>query len=109
MSRPPAGRATAAMRRSGRTVGAERGDGSASNGGKIEIERPRVRGVDGREVTIPSWETSAQEDWLGRWAMNLMLINVPTRRFDRAVRLPVVTCRHRPDREFRSRRPRGRS
>src|SRR5277367_3844415 len=24
------------------------------HGGKIEVERPRVRGVDGREVTIPS-------------------------------------------------------
>ncbi|PWE75369.1 transposase [Bradyrhizobium sp. SUTN9-2] len=58
------------------------------HGGKIEVERPRVRGVNGREVTIPSWETAAQEDWLGRWAMNLMLINVSTRRFGRAVRLP---------------------
>ena len=61
------------------------------HGGKIEIERPRVRGVDGREVTIPSWETAAEEDWLGRWAMNLMLINVSTRRFGRAVRLPRVS------------------
>jgi hypothetical protein len=58
------------------------------HGGKIEVERPRARGVDGREITIPSWETAAQEDWLGRWAMNLMLINVSTRRFGRAVRLP---------------------
>lgn len=58
------------------------------HGGNIEVERPRVRGVDGREVTILSWETSAQEDWLGRWAMNLTLINVSTRRFGRAVRLP---------------------
>jgi putative transposase len=85
MSRQPAGRATVATRRGGRTVGAERGD---RHGGKIEVERPRVRGLDGREVTIPSWETAAQEDWLGRWAMNLMLINVSTRRFGRAVRLP---------------------
>lgn len=58
------------------------------HGGKIVVERPRVRDVDGREVTIPSWETAAEEDWLGRWAMNLMLINVSTRRFGRAVRLP---------------------
>src|SRR4030081_3879040 len=58
------------------------------HGGKIEVERPRVRGVDGREVTIPSWETAAQEDWLGQWAMNLMLINVSTRKYGRAVRLP---------------------
>src|SRR6478735_7756686 len=58
------------------------------HGGKIEVERPRARGLDGREVAIPSWETAAEEDWLGRWAMNLMLINVSTRRFGRAVRLP---------------------
>lgn len=58
------------------------------HGGKIEVERPRVRGLDGREVTIPSWETAAEEDWLGRWAMNLMLINVSTRKLKRAVRLP---------------------
>jgi putative transposase len=30
------------------------------HGGKIEVERPRVRDVEGREVTIPSWETAAQ-------------------------------------------------
>src|SRR5206468_9805271 len=58
------------------------------HGGKIEVERPRVRGVDGREVTIPSGETAAQEDWLGRWGMNLMLINGLRRRFGSAVRLP---------------------
>jgi len=28
------------------------------------------------------------DDWLGRWAMSLMLINVTTRKFGRAVRLP---------------------
>lgn len=58
------------------------------HGGKVEVERPRVRGVGGREVLIPSWERAMSEDWLGRWAMNLMLINVSTRRFGRAVRLP---------------------
>ncbi|MGY3361560.1 hypothetical protein ACVWZK_008223 [Bradyrhizobium sp. GM0.4] len=31
---------------------------------------------------------AAQEHWLARWAMDLMLINVLTRRFARAVRLP---------------------
>src|SRR4029079_1237125 len=58
------------------------------HGGKIEVERPRVRGVDGREVTIPSWETAAQEDWLGRRGVNLVLINGSTRQCVRAVRLP---------------------
>ena len=28
------------------------------------------------------------EDLLGQWALNLMLINVSTRKFGRAVRLP---------------------
>jgi len=58
------------------------------HGGKIAIERPRVRGRDGHELVLPSWEAAQAEDWLGRWAMNLMLINVSTRRFGRAVRLP---------------------
>lgn len=31
---------------------------------------------------------AAQEHWLGRWAMDSVLINVSTRRFGRAIRLP---------------------
>jgi transposase-like protein len=59
------------------------------HGGKVAIERPRVRArADGAEMALPSWEAAQAEDWLGRWAMNLMLINVSTRRFGRAVRLP---------------------
>ena len=58
------------------------------HGGKVELERPRVRDFDGQELPLPSWERASEEDWLGRWAMNLMLINVSTRRFRRAVRLP---------------------
>src|SRR5215204_4469589 len=56
--------------------------------GKIAIERPRVRGLDGKELPLASWEQAVEEDWLGRWAMNLMLINVSTRKLRRAVRLP---------------------
>jgi putative transposase len=58
------------------------------HGGKTEVERPRVRDFDGRELTLPSWERAVGDDWLGKWAMNLMLINVSTRKFRRAVRLP---------------------
>ena len=58
------------------------------HGGKVEIERPRVRARDGGEVTLPSWEAALSEDLLGKWALNLMLINVSTRKFGRAVRLP---------------------
>ena len=42
----------------------------------------------GGEVTWPNWEAALSEDLLGRWALNLMLINVSTRKFGRAVRLP---------------------
>src|SRR6516225_1402743 len=59
------------------------------HGGKVAIERPRVRARgDDAELSLPRWEAAQAEDWLGRWAMNLMLINVSTRRFGRAVRLP---------------------
>ena len=58
------------------------------HGGKAAVERPRVRSRIGHELSLPSWEAAQAEDWLGRWAMNLMLINVSTRRFGRAVRLP---------------------
>jgi transposase-like protein len=58
------------------------------HGGKVEVGRPRVRARDGGELTLPSWEAALSEDLLGQWAMNLMLINVSTRKFGRAVRLP---------------------
>ena len=60
----------------------------AFHGGKIEMERPRVRGRDGGELALPSWESANSEDWLGRWALSQMLINVSTRKFGRSVRLP---------------------
>ena len=78
----------------------ERSDGKAAHrwgktqgkigfhGGNIEVERPRVRARAGGELALPSWEAARAEDWLGEWAMNLMLINVSTRKFGRAVRLP---------------------
>jgi putative transposase len=58
------------------------------HGGRVELERPRVRGFAGKELALPSWERAVAEDWLGQWAMNLMLINVSTRKIRRAVRLP---------------------
>ncbi len=57
------------------------------HGGKVSVVRPRERG-GGKEVVLPSWDRAVGEDWLGRWALNLMLIGVTTRRFGRAVRLP---------------------
>lgn len=57
------------------------------HGGKVVVCRPRVRS-EGQEVALPTWKAAQAEDWLGRWAMNLMLINVSTRKLKRAVRLP---------------------
>ena len=39
-------------------------------------------------MALPSWETAVSENLLGKWAINLMLINVSTRKYGRAVRLP---------------------
>jgi putative transposase len=41
-----------------------------------------------KEHPVPSWEAAVAEDWLGKWAVNQMLINVATRKFARSVRLP---------------------
>src|ERR1700757_389455 len=58
------------------------------HGGKVAVHRPRVRSYDGHEVALPTWTAAQAEDWLGRWAMNLMLINVSTRKLRRAGGLP---------------------
>jgi len=58
------------------------------HGGKISVERPRVRAGGGKEMVLPSWEQAVAEDWLGAWAMNQMLLNVSTRKFKRSMRLP---------------------
>ncbi|MGY3695837.1 hypothetical protein ACVIGA_005917 [Bradyrhizobium sp. USDA 3240] len=68
------------------------------HGGKIEVERPRVRGVDGGEVTIPNWETAAQEGLAGSLGDEPdadQCVDAPVRPC-----CPRVTCRHRPDRGF---------
>jgi len=73
--------------RVGQRWGATRGK-IGFHGGKVDVRRPRLRSYDGHEVELPTWRAAQAEDWLGRWAMNLMLINVSTRKFRRSVRLP---------------------
>jgi transposase-like protein len=59
------------------------------HGGKVEIERPRVRSkASGAEMELPSWQEAVEGGFLQQWAMSLMLMNVSTRKFGRAVRLP---------------------
>jgi hypothetical protein len=50
------------------------------HGGKGDVRRPRLRSLASHEVPLPSWQAAQAEGWLGRWAMNLMLINVSTRK-----------------------------
>jgi hypothetical protein len=66
------------------------------HGGEVEIARPRLRGFDGKEQAFPSSEGALREDWLVRWAMNQMLINVSMRMFNRSVRLPEGNVRRSP-------------
>src|ERR1700739_3842216 len=58
------------------------------HGGKIEIERPRLRGFDGKEQPVPSWEAAVAEDWLGEWGLNPMLVHFATRKFARSGLVP---------------------
>ena len=48
----------------------------AYHGGKVKVERPRVRDFAGREMSLPSWELLSEPELLQAWAMNLMVINV---------------------------------
>jgi hypothetical protein len=41
----------------------------------------------GQELSLPNCDRAVAEDWLDKWAMNLMLIKVSTRLFRRAARL----------------------
>ena len=60
----------------------------AYQGGKVKVSRPRVRDLAGQEVSLASWEALSDPDLLRAWATNLMVLNVSTRKYRRAVRLP---------------------
>ena len=61
----------------------------AYHGGKVKIERPRVRDFERGEMSLTSWELLSEPELLRAWATNLMVINVSTRKYGRAVRLPA--------------------
>ena len=50
------------------------------HGGKVKVARPRVRDRAGKEVSLESWQALR--------SLNLMVLNVSTRKYHRAVRLP---------------------
>ena len=59
------------------------------HGGKVPIQRPRVRLRNGQEAELASYQEARDHDLLDAWAVNQMLIGVATRRFSHSVRLPV--------------------
>ncbi len=47
-----------------------------------------MRATSRREMSLPGREEVSADGYLDQWAKNLMVINVATRKFRRAVRLP---------------------
>lgn len=57
-------------------------------GGKVSVQRPRVRTAAGKEVTLSSWEELRDPAVLQQWAFNMAVLNVSTRGYSRATRPP---------------------
>jgi len=57
----------------------------AMGGRRVEVTRPRVRSVGGRELQLPTWEHFAGMDPLGERAYEQMLVGVATRQYARSL------------------------
>lgn len=57
----------------------------AMGGRRIAVTRPRVRGRDGREAVLPTWEHFRDQDPLTGRAVEQMLVGVSTRRYARSL------------------------
>src|SRR3979411_2000572 len=55
--------------------------------GKVAIERPRVRGLNGKELPLENWEQAVNEDWLGRRGAKPMVVKRATRKIPPAGRI----------------------
>jgi putative transposase len=59
-------------------------------GRKVAVRKPRVRGRNGGEVRLPTYETLADEDPLSERMYEQMVLGVSTRRYDRSLeRMPA--------------------
>jgi transposase-like protein len=54
-------------------------------GRQVRLSKPRVRSVDGRELSLPTWEAYRDEDPLGERAVEQILCGVSTRKYDRSL------------------------
>lgn len=60
--------------------------GELSMGGRrAQMPRPRVRGVDGKEIKLRTWEMFAGDDVLDKRAVEQMVIGVSTRKYARSL------------------------
>jgi len=60
--------------------------GELSLGGRrAQVRRPRVRGVDGSEIKLRTWEMFAGDDVLNQRAVEQMVIGVSTRKYARSL------------------------
>ena len=66
-------------------------DGRVVLGGRrVMLSRPRVRGREGTEQSLPTWVWATQEDPLDERAVEQMLVGVSTRKYARSLdRLPT--------------------
>jgi len=54
-------------------------------GRRVKVERPRARGVDGHELSLPSWRAWSSRDPLDERAFEQMVLGVSTRRYARSL------------------------
>jgi putative transposase len=54
-------------------------------GRRVEIQRPRARGINGRELSLPSWQAWSTRDPLDERAFEQMVVGVSTRRYARSL------------------------
>ena len=61
-------------------------DGLLTLGGrKVRVKKPRVRSVEGKELTLPSWEVFSEEDPMVRRVLEQVCIGVPMRKYERSL------------------------
>jgi putative transposase len=54
-------------------------------GRRAEVKRPRVRSLDGHELSLPSWQTWSSRDPLHERAVEQMVLGVSSRRYARSL------------------------
>ena len=56
-----------------------------TGGRQVRVAKPRVRGVTGGEVKLPTWQQYRDQDPLGQRALEQILCGVSTRKYHRSL------------------------